>query len=271
MLSECAWTSASSQTFSNAAHGDNKVTFSLLWDKDAFYVGASVVDLQTEAGSGKLYQDDGLELFFNPMRETTTAVDAGAYHYIINILGDVAGAVQSATVTTESGYTMEVRIPWTALEMTPSQGRIVGMLLGNNDRDNDANEQFDWTQLIDTGSYYRPELWGDVTLAGALQCQEKPTVDCDSANNDCGGDIVVDDTKPGASVCPENHIVVNPEGQHPDELTVVVQDKDGNPVTCARIDADLAALGCSGSGGAPMLAMVLLLALPRFRRTTMRS
>ncbi|MEZ4272384.1 MAG: hypothetical protein R3C68_13455 [Myxococcota bacterium] len=88
----------------------------------------------------------------------------------------------------------------------------------------------------------------------------------DGLDNDCNGDVDAADVNCQVNtdvdvVCPENHIVVNPEAVRPDEFTVVINDKDGNPVTCTRIDANLEAMGCSGLSGAPLWGMLLFLAV----------
>ncbi|KKT55332.1 MAG: Fibronectin, type III domain protein, partial [Candidatus Giovannonibacteria bacterium GW2011_GWB1_44_23] len=77
----------------------------------------------------------------------------------------------SATVKTarnSTGYTMEIAIPWTVLGVTPAEGKKMGLLLGNNDRDNGVGKQFDWLGLINTGSYARPNLWGTIALGASL-------------------------------------------------------------------------------------------------------
>ena len=40
----------------------------------------------------------------------------------------------------------------------------MGLLLANNDRDNNTSSQFDWLDLIESGSYARPNLWGELEL-----------------------------------------------------------------------------------------------------------
>ncbi|MEZ4272601.1 MAG: hypothetical protein R3C68_14580 [Myxococcota bacterium] len=97
----------------------------------------------------------------------------------------------------------------------------------------------------------------------------------DGIDNDCDGDIDAADTNCQGDtdvdvVCPENHIQVNPEAVRPDEFTVIINDKDGNPVTCARVELDPGAAGCSGSdsSGSGLLLFLsgLLVLVRRFRK-----
>ena len=60
---------------------------------------------------------------------------------------------------------MEIAIPWSSIGVIPTANKIMGLLLGNNDRDNNLSSQFDWANLINSGSYERPALWGNVILS----------------------------------------------------------------------------------------------------------
>ncbi|MEZ4272353.1 MAG: hypothetical protein R3C68_13290 [Myxococcota bacterium] len=93
--------------------------------------------------------------------------------------------------------------------------------------------------------------------------------DCPSSAAFCEGDIdstdgevvddvdVVNDDDKKASACPQDYIVVSPDAAHPDEFTVVVKDKDGNPVRCAQVVFDLEAAGCA-TGEVSLLWILLL-------------
>ncbi|MEZ4270048.1 MAG: right-handed parallel beta-helix repeat-containing protein [Myxococcota bacterium] len=111
---------------------------------------------------------------------------------------------------------------------------------------------------------------GDVDDADAncqvLGCTPGNEVCDDGLDNDCDGAIDADDTSCQQGVCPENHIVVNPDGENSDEFVVIVHDKDGNPVRCARIDAALESFGCSGAGRETGLGVLFLLGILRRRR-----
>ncbi|MEZ4272603.1 MAG: sugar-binding protein [Myxococcota bacterium] len=147
VLNECIWNTAEQQSFFNAARSDNKVVFSVLWDTEAVYIGADVADTSFEADGEKLYQDDGLELFLHANRGDQAS---RVLHFKVNILGEAEGGVLSgASSETSTGYTMEVRVPWTTLGVSPSEGTRLGFLLGNNDRDQGASSQFDWLDLIE--------------------------------------------------------------------------------------------------------------------------
>ncbi|MEZ4270187.1 MAG: MopE-related protein [Myxococcota bacterium] len=94
------------------------------------------------------------------------------------------------------------------------------------------------------------------TVCSAVALLPGEEVCDDGIDNDCDGGI---DEGCGGDVCPENYVVVNPDEPHPDELTIVVSDADGNPVTCGRIALDLESLGCASVDGASWFGLLLLL------------
>ncbi|MEZ4273531.1 MAG: right-handed parallel beta-helix repeat-containing protein [Myxococcota bacterium] len=106
---------------------------------------------------------------------------------------------------------------------------------------------------------------GEGTQARELEIHGVPIVSppkdetCNEGNN-C--DDNTEPTGPDNSSnvgCPENHIAVNPNDVDPYEFPVVVNDADGNSLTCARVDGDLDAIGCQNSAGLGVLELLLLL------------
>ncbi|MEZ4270174.1 MAG: discoidin domain-containing protein [Myxococcota bacterium] len=104
------------------------------------------------------------------------------------------------------------------------------------------------------------------TTCSAVGLTPAPEVCDDGVDNDCDGKVDAVDPDCQSGVCPENTIVVNPGEAHPDELTVVVHDADGNPLTCTRIAADLGAVGCAMSSRMNLLCILLPLGFLMMRR-----
>ena len=161
---------ANSVTFSNPLRSDNNVKVSTLWDDTYLYFGYEVTDAQLEALNDvdKLYLDDGAEIYLDPQNNKSVKMDANVYSFFANI-NNLAkpSSISVKTIKKSSGYTMEVAIPWRTITTVPAAGKVLGLLLSNNDRDFAKSFQFDWLGLINTGSYTKPNLWGNLTLSGA--------------------------------------------------------------------------------------------------------
>ncbi len=178
LTDEYAWSQANSVTFSNAQHSDNDVTVATLWDATNLYFAFTVTDAQLEfdAVSPYLYRDDGAELYLDTNHDETTSLDSNDYHYIVNYLDEATlSDISTATATSSTGFVMELGIPWATLNTTAVAGKVLGLLLGNNDRDNGSSAQFDNLGLIDSaGSYGNPSLWGDLVLSGQVVVAPPP-------------------------------------------------------------------------------------------------
>ncbi len=173
-LSESVWSQANSVQFSNPARSDNQVTVKTLWDDTNLYLAYLVQDAHREATNAALWQDDGAEVYIDVANDKSSAMDANDYSVGINInnLSSASGVV-GRTSTSSSGYTMEIQIPWSFLQTTPTIGKTMGLLLTNNDRDNGVSKQFDWLNVVATGSYAQPKLWGGLVL-GSLAATSNP-------------------------------------------------------------------------------------------------
>ncbi len=166
-LAESVWSESSAVTFSNAARSDNQTTVYTLYDDANLYFAFDVMDGQLEAPGVALWKDDGNEIYVDVGHNASTMIDGNDYHFIITKGDKISGpAVMSKTSPTATGYIMEIAIPWSSLGTSaPSAGQVMGLLLSNNDMDNGKIKQYDWQDLIETGGYRRPNLWGDLILS----------------------------------------------------------------------------------------------------------
>ena len=178
-LTESTWARTRTVDFSNAVRSDNKVGVRVAWDDENLYLAFSVIDDKLESDpNSRVFQDDGAELYLDTMHNATPQMDGDDYHFIVNIVDDIQignvdvahGTLPVRTMAIIGGYAMEFAIPWSMTGGRPQAGQTMGMLLGNNDRDNGSSKQFDWVGVIDngTGDYARPNLWGDLRLTDIL-------------------------------------------------------------------------------------------------------
>ena len=165
-LDDSTWQNSRFVEFSNPQRSDNEVRVQMAWSTDDLYFAFQVVDSLLETDPGVvIHQNDGTEFYLDTGHDETEQLDGNDYHYIVSTGGDVqGGSIQASIVAMNGSYIMEMAIPWTAIGGQPQPDQVMGLLLGNNDRDNGASVQFDWRNLIESGSYARPNLWGDLYL-----------------------------------------------------------------------------------------------------------
>jgi len=166
-LDDRAWYYANRAVFSHPATSDNETAAHVLWDEHALLFAFEVTDAQLEAVDGEPHLDDGAELYVDVAHDQSTGLDADDVHVIatINQMWTGGDLVTRFAAVGTTGYVIEIAIPWETLGVTPEPGRVMGLLLGNNDRDADVPVQYDWLGLIDSGDYDRPNLWGDLVLS----------------------------------------------------------------------------------------------------------
>jgi len=162
------------------------VTVKLLWDETNIYLAYDVKDVQLNAiveedQTGGIWNDDAVELFFDVNNDKGTSMQSDDRQYIINIKkafynnGDATGInhaiVLNGTIDnntdTDTGYKVEIKIPWNTLGVTtsPAEGLRLGANFAVDDRDGSGErESMDWMRV--NGSFLVPENWGEIELVG---------------------------------------------------------------------------------------------------------
>jgi hypothetical protein len=174
---------------------DNTAKVKLAWDNTYLYAAYNVTDTellaaQTARDHGDIYKDDAVELYIDPQGDgsTATSMTTTDYQFLANIrdaLGDLRGngtggkdasfnassflakAVTNGTLNAtgaDVGYTVELRIAWSDLGVTPSAGHFMRLDVAVDDDDtgNTTTEEFDWAGL--TSNFNNPSGWKDVQL-----------------------------------------------------------------------------------------------------------
>ncbi|SES77034.1 Right handed beta helix region [Methanococcoides vulcani] len=170
---------------------DNTATVKAMYDDTYLYFGYDVTDTTLRANMVRddtsLYLDDSVEIYLDTLDNNGAVMQADDYHFIINLNGAVVDDVGTGSEKdynytsnilksvrlqgskndasdTDTGYMIEVAIPWSDIGGQPSND-IVGLFLAINDLDNAGDIYFfNWCNL--TGSYAVPEDWGDAIITG---------------------------------------------------------------------------------------------------------
>ena len=147
-ITETHWDLAHSAERAGLGTPDNTVRFQALWDAQALYVAIRVLDATLTPGAGTGVDRDSVDIFidafndkeaeFNQQhRQLRVGLDGGIFER-----GGRLSGVTSAVMAIPGGYTIECRIPWTNLSVTPVAGTtVIGIDVGVNDRDEGAARQ----------------------------------------------------------------------------------------------------------------------------------
>jgi len=149
---------------------NNTTKFSTLWDDNYLYIAIEVLDenLVNNATNGL---NDGIQIFIDSDFNKSYQYDSldrqfkkGWNNNEIEEKNGLTEGVLHAVQNIDGGYTVEMAIPWSNLEVTPSTGKIIGFDISNIDNDN-GNYYY---QLIWSGNninYGTTINFGELTLA----------------------------------------------------------------------------------------------------------
>ncbi len=171
---------------SGAAVGsDNTADVRLAHDDDYLYASWAVRDAATVVNQGgrdgEVWNGDSVELMLDAANDKATALGPGHFHILVNANGDLtdergnagrwdrswsSGAVAAVT-RAASGYTVELKVPWSSLGVAPCAGSAIGIDVAVNDVDRAgaAPQPFDWAGL---SRFAQPNRWGTLSLAATL-------------------------------------------------------------------------------------------------------
>jgi hypothetical protein len=207
-----------------AAGLDNTAKVKLAWDNSYLYAAYDVTDSelladQTARDHDDIYKDDAIELYLDPQGDGSAAqsMTATDYQFLANLrdaVGDLRGngaggkdasfnassflakAVPNGTLNSpgaDVGYTVELRISWGDLGVTPAAGHFMRLDLAvdDDDTDNTTTEEFDWAGL--TSNFNKPSGWKDVQLVNppppvsAYDIVKVPSINLDGNLSDWAG------------------------------------------------------------------------------------
>jgi hypothetical protein len=170
---------------------DLTAVWQLGWDGDNLYVAVTVTDdthVQNASGN-QIFRGDSVDMQFDTARDADFGNGLSPDDFQITLSpGDFAGSGPSAfryqgtasgsildapaghnvTVAarqTDSGYTLEAAIPWTDLNLTPSEGLTIGLSLNANDNDTPGTAvQEVMMSNMPSRTLTNPTTWGTLTL-----------------------------------------------------------------------------------------------------------
>jgi len=165
-------------------------TFKVLWNDQYFYLFADITDDVKISDSDPVYEDDGIELFFDIGNNKPSSYQNNDVQYTFrwnstsvsaNPSGRPVTGINYSMKSTATGYVFEVRIPWSTLQASPLAGQLHGFDIHINDDDNGGGRdgKMSWVSVND-------DAWQNPSLFGTMILKEMPVIAGVSKGNSFG-------------------------------------------------------------------------------------
>ena len=169
---EDAWENANTIDVDNYSLGSGATGVSrMLWDENYIYILTEVTDSYLTNASANAYEQDTVEVFFDENNNKSSSYESDDIQVRVSYTGDKTvtdglstDAFESAASITDTGYIVEIAIPYTITNFTADQ--IVGFdVQVNDDADGDGSRDSiaNWNDLSGMG-YTDPSGFGVLKL-----------------------------------------------------------------------------------------------------------
>jgi len=218
---------------------NNTTKFSTLWDDDYLYIAIEVLDnnLVDNATEGL---NDGVQIFIDGDFNKSYQYDSSDRQFKkswnnneLEEKNDLIEGVLHAVQNIDGGFTVEMAIPWSNLEITPAENKTIGFDISNIDNDNGSY----YYQLIWSGNdinYGTTINFGELTLALNDDDSDGISDDIDLCPDTPAGEVVDADGCSESQLDDDNDGVMNDTDTCPDTPTGESVDANG----CAESQKD---------------------------------
>jgi len=158
---------------------DCSASYKAMWDEKNLYVLVDVTDDSLKNDSDEFWLDDGVEVFIDADNSKSGGYGDNDYQYYFKWNRDNPTMGESkqgrthnvafAVLTTDDGYRMEIKFPWSTLGTEPSAGAKIGLDVHVNDDDDggDRDTKLTWRGKEDN-AWQTPRAFGTGELAGLI-------------------------------------------------------------------------------------------------------
>jgi len=163
----------------------NEASFGLLWDDNYLYVSADVKDSSLNKDGQYSFDKDAVEIYIDGTYNKRKNYDEHDIQLIVvydcsevAVGGSTATEFDTSKVickskVTDKGYTMEVAIPWSELDVVPKTDMKIGFDMFNDDNDKDSEVQNVLGWAGTGNNWTNKSSFGEVTLVDKIP-DEKP-------------------------------------------------------------------------------------------------
>ncbi len=187
--------------------GDLSAEYKTMWDENNLYLLVEVTDdiLKHDTSPENWYESDSVEVYIDATDSKAAQYGQTDYQYGFNwdktspLMQEAkhgrTNGVQYALVTTDTGYRVEAKFPWSTLGAKPSPGAKIGLdvQVNDNDAEGKRHAKIAWHATEDN-AWETPQAFGNAEFAGLVgwwkfdESQGKTAKD--SSGNNHGGTLV---------------------------------------------------------------------------------
>jgi hypothetical protein len=181
-----AWKTAPQYQLENVIYtpptssNDLSASYRAMWDHDNLYLLVEVTDdiLRHDSPPDQWWKSDSVEVYIDGDNSKAPAYGPNDFQYafiwdktspqMLENKHNGTNGVQYAIVTTEKGYRVEAKFPWSTLGAKPSAGAKIGLDVHVNDNDTgERKTKLCWHDREDN-AWNNPQLFGNAELAGLV-------------------------------------------------------------------------------------------------------
>lgn len=146
-----------------------------VWTDTHIYLLADVTDDVLVNDGPQIYEDDNVEFYFDGNNAKAAAYDSDDVQYTFRWndgtnIGSIPAAYSKEGIVyaikeRETGYVVEVKIPWSTLQITPENGKKVGFdfMINDDDTGGGRDAKLSWNAQADQ-AWQNPALFGTIVL-----------------------------------------------------------------------------------------------------------
>jgi len=190
-----------------ASTNDLSADYKAMWDEKNLYLLVDVTDdcLKHDTDPENWYESDSVEVYIDATDSKSSEYGETDYQYGFNwdktspqmqeCKHDRTNGVQYALVTTDKGYRLEIKFPWSTLGTKPSVGAKIGLDVQVNDNDagGKRKSKITWHAREDN-AWENPQAFGNAELAGLVGWwkfdETQGTIAKDSSGGNHNGTLV---------------------------------------------------------------------------------
>jgi hypothetical protein len=210
-VADAAWSAADKIKLSNVIYkpisspNDLSADFKTMWDQNNLYLFVDVTDDVLKNDAANPWENDAVEVYIDATNSKAASYGTTDFQYIFawdKTLPKIyetkhqrIEGVQYAMVTTDTGYRLEVKFPWSTFGTKPHVGAKIGLdvHIGDNDTGGKRDRKLTWHDTKEK-AWENPQFFGNAELGGLLgwwKLDEKEgTTAADSSGSGNDGTLV---------------------------------------------------------------------------------